>query len=135
MFRKENTNTSLPSEITDDFLKEYFVFKVNPTAPPTTTREQKTNLVNPVFENGVWNQAWVVVEKTQNEIEFEYTHRSKTIRERRNRLLSESDWVVAKAYELNQPVPQEWHDYRQALRDIPNQENFPYEVLFPEIPS
>jgi hypothetical protein len=134
-FAKENSNVSLPSEITDEFLETYFVFKVHPTKSQEFSKEKKIILAPPVFENGVWLQSWSVFDKTQEEIEGEYIQISKSIRKHRNRLLTESDWVVAKAFETNTPIPQVWIDYRQALRDIPNQENFPYEVIFPEIPS
>jgi len=42
-------------------------------------------------------------------------------RAERNRRLAETDWVVARAYEQGQPVPGEWVNYRQALRDLPVQ--------------
>lgn len=57
------------------------------------------------------------------------------IRWKRDLLLSESDWVVIKAKEYDQEVSQEWKNYRQALRDIPSQEGFPLNVVFPEKPS
>jgi hypothetical protein len=28
-----------------------------------------------------------------------------------------------------------WHIYKQRLRDIPEQEGFPYEVAWPELPG
>ena len=42
------------------------------------------------------------------------------IRRRRNRLLTESDWVVVKAKEEhpNASIPSDWVDYRTELRDI-----------------
>lgn len=40
------------------------------------------------------------------------------LKKRRNRLLADSDWVVARSIETGEPIPQEWKDYRQALRDI-----------------
>jgi hypothetical protein len=135
MFRKENSNVSLPSELTSEFLETYLIFKVHPTKAPEVSKEKKIIPVKPVFENGVWFQSWNVVDKTQQEIEQEYIQRSRNIRERRNRLLLETDWVVAKAFETNTPIPQVWIDYRQVLRDVSNQENFPYEVIFPDIPS
>jgi len=47
-------------------------------------------------------------------------------------LLKESDWTqVADA-----PVDQSaWADYRQALRDVPQQEGFPQEVVWPNPPA
>jgi hypothetical protein len=41
------------------------------------------------------------------------------LRSERNRLLSDSDWVVIKAYSLGVPVPEPWAMYMQALRDLP----------------
>jgi hypothetical protein len=53
------------------------------------------------------------------------------VRVQRDTLLTASDWTqVADA-----PVDQEaWAAYRQALRDIPQQEGFPSNVVWPEKP-
>tara|TARA_R100001440_G_scaffold10909_2_gene19736 strand:+ start:7522 stop:7728 length:207 start_codon:yes stop_codon:yes gene_type:complete len=40
------------------------------------------------------------------------------LRQKRNELLKESDWVVVKAQETNTTIPSDWKTYRQALRDI-----------------
>ena len=37
----------------------------------------------------------------------------------RDRLLEESDWIVAKSLEAGTAVPDEWKSYRQNLRDFP----------------
>jgi hypothetical protein len=42
------------------------------------------------------------------------------LRAERDRRLAESDWVVARAYEQGEPVPEAWAAYRQALRDLPD---------------
>ena len=44
-----------------------------------------------------------------------------TLRAERNRRLAETDWIVARAYERGEPVPEAWAAYRQALRDLPVQ--------------
>ena len=56
------------------------------------------------------------------------------VRNKRNQLLADTDWVVTKAIEQQQPVPEEWKDYRQALRDITAQPDFPEQVEFPTMP-
>jgi len=43
------------------------------------------------------------------------------LRAERDRRLAETDWVVARAYERGEPVPEAWAAYRQALRDLPDQ--------------
>lgn len=52
-------------------------------------------------------------------------------REERNRRLKECDWTVLP----DVPVNQAWLDYRQALRDIPEQPGFPETIQWPEEPA
>lgn len=47
------------------------------------------------------------------------------VRQKRDGLLAETDWVVTKALEAEEAVPEGWVTYRQALRDITAHENFP----------
>ena len=58
------------------------------------------------------------------------------IRTRRNRLLTESDWVVVKAKEEhpNASIPSDWVDYRTELRDITKQSD-PDNITWPTKPS
>ena len=58
------------------------------------------------------------------------------IRTRRNRLLTESDWVVVKAKEEhpNASIPSDWVDYRTELRDITKQSD-PDDITWPTKPS
>lgn len=48
-------------------------------------------------------------------------HPTNKLRNLRNRLLTESDWVVSKYTESGQEVPTDWITYRQGLRDITTQ--------------
>lgn len=65
---------------------------------------------------------------------------SAEVRKKRDALLAASDWVVTKAVEQNAvdglgiQVPMVWIDYRQALRDIPQQAGFPHSVTWPQEP-
>ena len=57
------------------------------------------------------------------------------IRLERNRLLTESDWVVVKAKEThaNASIPSDWVDYRTELRDITKQSD-PDDITWPTKP-
>ena len=57
------------------------------------------------------------------------------IRTRRNRELTESDWVVVKAKEEhpNASIPSDWMDYRTELRDITKQSD-PDDITWPTKP-
>lgn len=54
------------------------------------------------------------------------------IRSKRNALLADSDWTQV----VDAPVDQAaWRTYRQALRDITEQEGFPSDVVWPTPPT
>ena len=57
------------------------------------------------------------------------------IRTRRNRELTDSDWVVVKAKEehINASIPSDWVDYRTELRDIRKQSD-PDNITWPTKP-
>lgn len=55
-------------------------------------------------------------------------------RKQRDARLAKSDWVVLRAADLGVPVSQEWLDYRQALRDITNQQD-PLSIVWPTAPT
>jgi hypothetical protein len=59
---------------------------------------------------------------------------SKAVRDQRSQKLKETDWVVVKHLERNENIPGAWEVYRQALRDVPTQQGFPWNVTWPEEP-
>lgn len=69
---------------------------------------------------------WTLVKrsKTQEELDAEVAEKWRLWRMERNFRLSETDWVVIKYVEAGLPVPQIWVQYRQALRDLPLNQNF-----------
>jgi len=56
------------------------------------------------------------------------------VRNERNRLLLQTDWVITKASETGVAVSNEWKTYRQALRDVPTQSD-PDNITWPTKPS
>mgnify|MGYP003653379520 FL=1 len=52
-------------------------------------------------------------------------------REKRNGLLSESDWTQVADAPVDQAA---WATYRQSLRDVPSQAKFPNTIDWPEAP-
>lgn len=62
------------------------------------------------------------------------------LRNERDRLLAETDWVTLKAVDasndgLGIQLPQVWLDYRQALRDLPGTTADPANPVWPTKPS
>lgn len=56
-----------------------------------------------------------------------------SVRAERNRLLTETDWLVIKTLEAGNGPDFNLAVYRQALRDVPTQPGFPQSVNWPSI--
>lgn len=124
--RKDNPNTSFPAYISADTLAAYGVYAIQevpaPEVDPLTQRHEQTN---PVQIDGKWTQTWQVIQLSEDKATV-------NVRVKRNQLLAESDWTQL----ADSPVDKgTWAAYRQALRDIPSQTNFPYLVQWPVAPN
>lgn len=58
-----------------------------------------------------------------------------SVRAQRDRLLSESDWTRMDDAPLTVEQRDTWADYRQALRDVPQEFASPDDVVWPEQPG
>lgn len=123
--RRDNPNTSFPKVISDETLAAYDVARVTPTAPPTI--DTKTHTVTQWVEkvDAVWTQTWRIDELPKEQA-------ANNVRNYRDRLLQESDWTQLP----DAPVDhQAWATYRQALRDVTDQQGFPWNVNWPTEPA
>jgi len=64
------------------------------------------------------------IKPTETEInnkisELDSAEAMRLLREERNQLLSETDWVAARSIETGVAISNDWKTYRQALRDLP----------------
>ena len=74
--------------------------------------------------------------------ELEALEPMRLLRLERNRRLTETDWVVIRAYSQKQDVPENWANYTQALRDLPatadpqlDEDSNLTNVTWPEVPE
>jgi hypothetical protein len=124
--RKDNPNTSFPAYISADTLAAYGIYAVQevsaPEVDPLTQRHEQTT---PVQVDGKWTQTWQVTQLPENQAVV-------NVRAKRNQLLADSDWTQLADAPVNQAA---WATYRQALRDLPSGEGFPYSITWPVAPS
>lgn len=62
-------------------------------------------------------------------------HEAATVRIERDRLLAASDWTQLVDSTLDDAATVLWQSYRQALRDVPQQDGFPATVDWPATPA
>ena len=56
-------------------------------------------------------------------------------RTQRDKLLADTDWTQVLDAPIDSATREAYRTYRQALRDIPEQEGFPETIIWPELPS
>jgi hypothetical protein len=93
------------------------------------------------FSIGAVNEQWELIPLTQEEIEIQelieqdYTFQKWIeVREQRTNMLSACDWTQLPDCTLSFGQVQAWKQYRQALRDVPNQAD-PFAIVWPEPPE
>lgn len=131
--RKDNPQCSFPRTITQDVLDQFNVVAVQEVTPPTVTDPAKRFVERtPEFRDSTWYQKYDVVTLTAEEYAEREQAEAEFIRSARNQKLTESDWTQAK--DISDNVSTTWAPYRKALRDIPQQDGFPFNVIWPEKP-
>jgi hypothetical protein len=111
---------------------------------PELTDTQMSEEATPVFDADAqrWTQAWQVREMTAEEILESTTKREAELLERntmqanavrvaRNNLLKDSDWTQITDATADKAA---WATYRQALRDVTQQADFPWTITWPDAP-
>ena len=72
-----------------------------------------------------------LVENTQKKTDQSWT----ALRTQRNQLLQQSDWTQLQDAHLSAEKKSAWADYRQALRDLPDETTNPLEAEWPTSPK
>ena len=80
------------------------------------------------WENGQWVEG---VEPDPIVMGPDIEGMSNSIRQQRNKLLAESDWTQVK--DISDSISTTYAIYRQKLRDLPEQNEFPFSVTWPEV--
>lgn len=129
----DNPNVSFPETIKISTLEEYSVYPCEISEKPIIN--ERTHIVKlkkyATKINGTYVYEYDITEKSIEEINAYDSFVSQEVRNKRNKLLQETDWVVTKSTELSTPIPNEWIYYRQELRNIPEQVSFPYHIIWP----
>ena len=128
-FRKRHKNTSF-SRLLDENLLDAFDTDIVFEGP----QKQGPPPYSSTYRNGVekigdkWYTKYSIRQQDKEPIDKQ---QEENIRQRRDNLIKESDWRAVSDRQLEP----EWKEYRQALRDITQQEGFPHDVEWPIDPD
>ena len=128
-FRKRHKNTSFSRLLDEDLLDAFdtdIVFEGPQHQGPPPYSYTYRDGVEQI--NGKWYTKYTIGQRDKEPIDKQY---AENIRNRRDTLIKESDWRAVSDRQLEP----EWKEFRQALRDITQQEGFPHDVKWPTDPD
>jgi len=131
--RQASGSVCFPAIITDEVLLEFGFEPVVEVAPPAEDDATEIVIEQPPEQvNGEWRRAYLKRTLTPDEFNARKTARARDKRDRRDRLLAESDWTQL----LDAPPATQtaWAAYRVLLRDITKQAGWPFDVTWPTKP-
>ena len=125
MLKNEHPNTAFPSDISAEVMAEFDVYQVEVSSVPEyDPMTQVARLTSPVYNGTNWASQYEVSNRPEEDA-------AGAVREHRDgKLRSTDSWALS-----DRTMTQDQIDYRQALRDVPSQEGFPYSVVWPTEPS
>jgi len=128
----DNPGISFPETITDEVAANLNCFPVVPGTQPVIADTYTVNYEASVVKQGdQWVQQWVSTAATPEEIEERTDDKATELRVERLRLLEQFDWTQLPDVPVDTAA---WATYRQELRDVPQQEGFPWDVNWPTPP-
>jgi hypothetical protein len=132
-FRALHPNTSMPQMLTEATLKSFDATVVleGPQAQPTRYQVAYRNGVEQI--DGKWYTKYSVSDMSAEARAAKDAEQAKSVRDTRDRLIAETDWSQAK--DIADSVSAKYTTYRQALRDVPTQTGFPWDVQWPTKPE
>jgi pyruvoyl-dependent arginine decarboxylase (PvlArgDC) len=132
MLRKDNANVSFPKVLDDATLAHFNVVRVASTPRPADDHTKDFN-VTAEQVNGAWVEKWVATNVSAEEVTNRTANQANNIRAERDGKLANTDWTQGK--DIPDAVSTKWAAYRQALRDVPAQAGFPWDVQWPTQPE
>ena len=120
----ETTTTEILDNLGADVVFE------GPQANPTRYQVAFADGVEQI--DGQWFTKWSVADMDAEAIAAKDAEQAASMRKQRDEKLAECDWTQVADAPVNKAA---WATYRQALRDITTQEDFPWTITWPSKPQ
>lgn len=126
--RKANPSKSFPAQPSAELLKEYDIYVVTPTPAPKYDTKTHRVVQSVVGAGDSWSIAWTIQKLDEQQA-------GDNVRAFRNNLLAACDWTQLADSPLNADAKLAWQLYRETLRMVPQQTDFPWNVEWPPEPG
>ena len=131
-FRRIYSGTDIPYPITREII-DYLGADVLLQGPtPDVGRYQFSYRDGAVQIGNEWFTHYAVKDLDAEGIKSKDEEQAKNVRQQRDQKLKDSDWTQLADAPVDDLV---WATYRQALRDLPKAEGFPWDMAWPKDPT
>jgi hypothetical protein len=134
-FRAAFPSTGFPIHITEQTYNEfgYDVVLEGPQAQPTRYQVGFADGVQQI--DGKWFTKYSVADMDDEAKAAKDEEQAKNVRTQRTEKLRDCDWTQLDDTPMSNTQKAGWAEYRQALRDVPNQAGFPFDIEWPTQPE
>ena len=128
--RKDNPITTFPKRPSPETLGSFNMFPVTEVTPALRDNEKLEKSHTPTLVSGEWVLLHTAVVMTSQDLENELSMKWRGLRERRNKLLFETDWTAS----TDITMKEEMSIYRKSLRDLPETVDI-NNIIYPDKPE
>lgn len=132
--KNANPGTSWPKVISNEVAANFGVMPVVPAPQPAgnyTINFERTA----VKQGDTWLEQWIENPATPEQIAERTAAEASSVRADRNQRLADCDWTQLEDAPVDPDGKLAWAIYREALRMVPQQTGFPWDVQWPEQPQ
>jgi hypothetical protein len=134
-FRALHPTTSFPPQLSAELLNGFDADVIFEGPQPTATRYQFVARQGVIqMADGNWYRNYVALDMSDEAKAALDAQQASSVRADRNARLAAADWRVIKALEGGNGLDFDLAAYRQALRDVPSQAGFPFNIVWPQPP-
>jgi len=134
--RSDNPETSFPVVMNDSELSEWGVYPVTEEAAPAFNEAtEQLEQTQPKFINGVWVAGWMIATASTEEQAKRTAEKIEWAEKNIQSALKNSDYTQLSDYPGTEEKKLAFRAWRQALRNIPSQNEYPWQIEWPLPPE
>lgn len=129
---RANKHVCWPRVISDELAAEFGCVRVADVEAPAEGSDEAVEELPPTRVNDELRRTYLKRTLTPEEFDARRQAKAREMRDKRDRLLAESDWT--QLLDTPQATQVAWAAYRALVRDVTKQPGFPFDITWPTKP-
>jgi hypothetical protein len=134
--RSDNPETSFPAVMSEEELSAWGVYPVTEEAVPAFNEAtEQLEQTQPTLINGSWLAGWMLATASTEEQAKRTADKVKRVEQNIQSALKNSDYTQLSDYPGTEARKSAFRAWRQAIRDLPLQSRYPWQIEWPMPPE